>query len=168
MRERGEMREAKAPLIAEAAEHISHSHGSGSSGTGSHTSGGGGGWRGSRQYQRRSDALAYGDRYQKAAALVDLAEDGVGIPEDVLNDTRFERAMRFYFVYLRLDWLWSLNLFALILLNFLEVSYENGTHLLHCTGKRLKSCKSHYGHVLSCFFCISEAYLVPGIFSTCL
>uniref|UniRef100_A0A0D3ESG9 Two pore calcium channel protein 1 n=1 Tax=Oryza barthii TaxID=65489 RepID=A0A0D3ESG9_9ORYZ len=72
MRERGEMREAKAPLIAEAAEHISHSHGSGSSGTGSHTSGGGGGWRGSRQYQRRSDALAYGDRYQKAAALVDL------------------------------------------------------------------------------------------------
>uniref|UniRef100_A0A0A9CWC6 TPC1 n=1 Tax=Arundo donax TaxID=35708 RepID=A0A0A9CWC6_ARUDO len=28
--------------------------------------------------------------------------------------------MRFYFVYLRLDWLWSLNLFALILLNFLE------------------------------------------------
>uniref|UniRef100_A0A0E0C620 EF-hand domain-containing protein n=1 Tax=Oryza meridionalis TaxID=40149 RepID=A0A0E0C620_9ORYZ len=68
----GEMREAKAPLIAEAAEHISHSHGSGSSGTGSHTSGGGGGWRGSRQYQRRSDALAYGDRYQKAAALVDL------------------------------------------------------------------------------------------------
>lgn len=52
------------------------------------------------------------------------AEDGVGIPEDVLNDTRFERAMRFYFVYLRLDWLWSLNLFALILLNFLEVSFQ--------------------------------------------
>jgi len=52
------------------------------------------------------------------------AEDGVGIPEDVLNDARFERAMRFYFVYLRLDWLWSLNLFALILLNFLEVSYQ--------------------------------------------
>jgi two pore calcium channel protein len=48
------------------------------------------------------------------------AEDGIGIPEDVLNDTRFETAMRFYFVYLRLDWLWSLNLFALILLNFLE------------------------------------------------
>jgi hypothetical protein len=53
------------------------------------------------------------------------AEDGVGIPEDVLNDTRFERATRFYFVYLRLDWLWSLNLFALILLNFLEVSSQN-------------------------------------------
>lgn len=106
--------------------------------------------------------------YWELIAMVWQAEDGVGIPEDVLNDTRFERAMRFYFVYLRLDWLWSLNLFALILLNFLEVSYENGTHLLHCTGKRLKSCKSHYGHVLSCFFCISEASLVPGIFSTCL
>ncbi|XP_040379663.1 two pore calcium channel protein 1 [Oryza brachyantha] len=113
------MREAEAPLIAEAAgQHRSRGSGS-SAGTGSHTSGGGGG-RASRQYNRRSDALAYGDRYQKAAALVDLAEDGVGIPEDVLNDTRFERAMRFYFVYLRLDWLWSLNLFALILLNFLE------------------------------------------------
>ncbi|KAM0855826.1 hypothetical protein ACQ4PT_049531 [Festuca glaucescens] len=48
------------------------------------------------------------------------AEDGVGIPEDILNDTRFERAMGFYFVYLRFDWVWSLNLFALILLNFLE------------------------------------------------
>jgi hypothetical protein len=52
------------------------------------------------------------------------AEDGVGIPEDVLNDTRFERAMGFYFVYLRFDWVWSLNLFALILLNFLEVSSQ--------------------------------------------
>jgi hypothetical protein len=42
-----------------------------------------------------------------------------------LNDTRFERAMKFYFVYLRLDWLWSLNLFALILLNLLEVSSQS-------------------------------------------
>jgi hypothetical protein len=49
------------------------------------------------------------------------AEDGVGIPEEVLNDTRFERAMSFYFMYLKLDWLWFLNLLALILLNFLEV-----------------------------------------------
>ncbi|KQK09180.1 two pore calcium channel protein 1 isoform X1 [Brachypodium distachyon] len=103
---------AEAPLIAE--EEAER----GSSSSISHLVAGGG--RSSREYRRRSDALAYGDRYQKAAALVDLAEDGVGIPEDVLNDTKFERAMRFYFVYLRLDWLWSLNLFALILLNFLE------------------------------------------------
>lgn len=106
------MRGALAPLITEA---------EGEEGRGSTSAGGAGsGVRGAKQYHRRSDALAYGNRYQKAAALVDLAEDGVGIPEDVLNDTRFERAMRFYFVYLRLDWLWSLNLFALILLNFLE------------------------------------------------
>ncbi|KAF8696013.1 hypothetical protein HU200_036894 [Digitaria exilis] len=109
------MSEAEAPLITEAvAEEGRGPRGSASSG------GAGSGVRGSRQYHRRADALAYGDRYQKAAALVDLAEDGVGIPEDVLNDTRFEKAMRFYFVYLQLDWLWSLNLFALILLNFLE------------------------------------------------
>ncbi|XP_062217750.1 two pore calcium channel protein 1 isoform X1 [Phragmites australis] len=108
------MLEAEVPLITEDV---------GGEGRGSEPAGGrsaGGGARSARQYHRRSDALAYGDRYQKAAALVDLAEDGVGIPEDILNDTRFERAMRFYFVYLRLDWLWSLNLFALILLNFLE------------------------------------------------
>ncbi|CAL4955165.1 unnamed protein product [Urochloa decumbens] len=112
------MREAEAPLITVA----EGEEGRGSSSAGGARSGAGSVARGAsaRQYHRRSDALAYGDRYQKAAALVDLAEDGVGIPEDVLNDTRFERAMRFYFVYLRLHWLWSLNLFALILLNFLE------------------------------------------------
>uniref|UniRef100_A0A0D9V442 EF-hand domain-containing protein n=1 Tax=Leersia perrieri TaxID=77586 RepID=A0A0D9V442_9ORYZ len=123
------MRDATEPLIAEAAKHISHGSRSGSSGTGSQSGGG-------RKYQRRSDALAYGDRYQKAAALVDLAEDGVGIPEDVLNDTRFERAMRFYFVYLRLDWLWSLNLFALILLNFLEKPLWCRGHAQHACDQR--------------------------------
>ncbi|KAJ1284774.1 hypothetical protein BS78_03G230800 [Paspalum vaginatum] len=115
------MREAEAPLITEVVEGEDGRGGfRGSASAGEGRSGVGSGVRGARQYHRRSDALAYGDRYQKAAALVDLAEDGVGVPEDVLNDTRFERAMRFYFVYLRLDWLWSLNLFALILLNFLE------------------------------------------------
>ncbi|WVZ69278.1 hypothetical protein U9M48_018091 [Paspalum notatum var. saurae] len=115
------MREAEAPLITEVEEGEDGRGGfRGSASDGEARSGVGSGVRGARKYHRRSDALAYGDRYQKAAALVDLAEDGVGVPEDVLNDTRFERAMRFYFVYLRLDWLWSLNLFALILLNFLE------------------------------------------------
>ncbi|KAL6561514.1 mitochondrial thiamine pyrophosphate transporter [Orobanche minor] len=31
-------------------------------------------------FNRRSDAIAHGSPYQKAAALVDLAEDGIGIP----------------------------------------------------------------------------------------
>lgn len=52
------------------------------------------------------------------------AEDGIGLPEEILNDTRFEKAAKFYFVYIRLDFLWSLNLLALIILNFLEVSCE--------------------------------------------
>ncbi|KAF3334837.1 two pore calcium channel protein 1 [Carex littledalei] len=73
-----------------------------------------------KQYHRRGDAIAFGDRYQKAAALVDLAEDGIGIPEEVLDDSRFERAGKLYFLYIRFNWLWSLNIFALVLLNFLE------------------------------------------------
>ena len=64
------MREAEAPLITEAEAEGEEGRGF----RGSTTAGGGrsGGGRGGRQYQRRSDALAYGDRYQKAAALVDL------------------------------------------------------------------------------------------------
>jgi two pore calcium channel protein len=59
------MSEAEAPLIAEeAAERGSESSGS--------RLDGGGGRRSSKKYRGRSDALAYGDRYQKAAALVDL------------------------------------------------------------------------------------------------
>ncbi|XP_043689271.1 two pore calcium channel protein 1B [Telopea speciosissima] len=71
-------------------------------------------------YQRRSDAITQGTPYQKAAALIDLAEDGIGIPEEVLDESRFERAAKFYFIYIQFDFLWSLNLFALIVLNFLE------------------------------------------------
>lgn len=71
-----------------------------------------------------SDSAVISDILESLITIAWQAEDGVGIPEEVLNDTRFERAMRFYFVYLRLDWLWSLNLFALILLNFLEVSSQ--------------------------------------------
>lgn len=94
--------------------------GGGGSGSGRRTSGGNGHQRLSKSYQRRSDAIAYGSRYQKAAALVDLAEDGIGLPEQVLNDLRFDRAAKYYFMYIRFDLLWSLNLFALVLLNFLE------------------------------------------------
>lgn len=39
-----------------------------------------------------------------------------------MGDARFERAGKYYFWYIRFNWLWSLNLFALVLLNFLEVS----------------------------------------------
>lgn len=74
----------------------------------------------SKAFHRRSDAIAYGSPYQKAAALVDLAEDGIGLPEQVLEGSRFERAAKFYFFYIKFDLLWSLNIFALLLLNFFE------------------------------------------------
>jgi hypothetical protein len=57
--------------------------------------------------------------------MIFQAEDGIGIPMDVLTGATFERAVKFYFLYIRFNWLWSLNLFALVLLNFLEV----GLHL---------------------------------------
>ncbi|XP_020581942.1 LOW QUALITY PROTEIN: two pore calcium channel protein 1 [Phalaenopsis equestris] len=101
------------------------------------TSGGGDGrqrQKPSQPYKRRSDAIAYGSRYQKAAALVDLAEDGIGLPEEVLNDIRFDRVARFYFIYIRFNFLWSLNLFALVLLSFLEKP-------LWCTNNRQFSCE---------------------------
>ncbi|XP_019051517.1 PREDICTED: two pore calcium channel protein 1A isoform X2 [Nelumbo nucifera] len=74
---------------------------------------------GQKVFRRRSDAITYGSRYQKAAALVDLAEDGIGLPVEVLH-SRFESGAKFYFIYIKFDFLWFLNLFALIVLNFFE------------------------------------------------
>lgn len=75
---------------------------------------------GTANYTRRSDAIAYGSPYQKAAALVDLAEDGVGLPEEILEKSNFQSVAKLYFFYIQLDFIWSLNYFALIVLNFLE------------------------------------------------
>ncbi|KAF7850534.1 hypothetical protein BT93_L5418 [Corymbia citriodora subsp. variegata] len=76
--------------------------------------------RRTERFNRRSDALAYGSPYQKAAALVDLAEDGVGLPVQILDQSNFESAAKFYFLFTKFDIIWSLNYFALIVLNFLE------------------------------------------------
>ncbi|KAJ4729809.1 Two pore calcium channel protein 1 [Melia azedarach] len=73
-----------------------------------------------RQINRRSDAITRGSPYQKAAALVDLAEDGIGLPEQILDQSRFESSAKFYFMFTKFDFIWSLNFFALIVLNFLE------------------------------------------------
>lgn len=72
------------------------------------------------KYGRRSNVIAYGSSYQKAAALVDLAEDGVGIPEEVLDQPSFENSAKLYFIFIRFDILWTLNYFALLALNFFE------------------------------------------------
>ncbi|XP_071904964.1 two pore calcium channel protein 1B isoform X2 [Coffea arabica] len=71
-------------------------------------------------FSRRSDAIAYGSTYQKAAALVDLAEDGIGLPEEILDESSFAIAAKYYFTFIKFDFLWTLNYFALIILNFLE------------------------------------------------
>jgi hypothetical protein len=49
------------------------------------------------------------------------AEDGVGIPEQLLDSSSFQSYSRYYFMFTKLDLLWSLSYFALIILNFLEV-----------------------------------------------
>ncbi|KAI5338962.1 hypothetical protein L3X38_018234 [Prunus dulcis] len=71
-------------------------------------------------FRRRSDAITFGSPYQKAAALVDLAEDGVGLPEQILDQENFQSAAKFYFLYVRFSFLWAFLYFALIILNFLE------------------------------------------------
>ncbi|KAF5481288.1 hypothetical protein F2P56_001953 [Juglans regia] len=73
-----------------------------------------------RERFNRSQAIAYGSPYEKAAALVDLAEDGIGLPEQILEQSNFQNAAKFYFIFTRLDFIWCLNYFALIILNFLE------------------------------------------------
>uniref|UniRef100_A0A7N0U384 Ion transport domain-containing protein n=2 Tax=Kalanchoe fedtschenkoi TaxID=63787 RepID=A0A7N0U384_KALFE len=91
-----------------------------------------------RPFNRRSDAIAYGTPYQKAAALVDLAEDGVGLPEEILYESNFQKAAKFYFLYTRLDFIWTLNLFALIVLNFLEINLDEFADLCNAISLRFQ------------------------------
>nr|VDC91718.1 unnamed protein product [Brassica oleracea] len=83
---------------------------------------------------RRSEAITHGSTFQIAAALVDLAEDGIGLPEQILDQSSFGEAAKYYFIFTRLDLIWSLNYFALILLNFFEQP-------LWCENKPTPSCK---------------------------
>ncbi|KAI4378321.1 hypothetical protein MLD38_015812 [Melastoma candidum] len=87
-------------------------------------SSGGGGGRGERRtdmkISHRSDAIAHGSSFQKAAALVDLAEDGIGLPEKILDQSYFTKAAKFYFIFIQFDIIWSLSYVALVALNFFE------------------------------------------------
>lgn len=82
---------------------------------------------------RREGAITSGDRYQKASAMVDQAEDGVGLPGEVLNQPNFERAAKLYFWFINLNPVWGLNLAVLLILNFFEVP-------LWCTGSFPNPC----------------------------
>ncbi|KAK2651115.1 hypothetical protein Ddye_018604 [Dipteronia dyeriana] len=74
----------------------------------------------SNLYIGRTQAITQGSSYEKAAALVDLAEDGIGLPEQILDQSSFQSSAKLYFFFTKFDILWSLNYFALIVLNFLE------------------------------------------------
>ncbi|KAF3659657.1 Two pore calcium channel protein 1 [Capsicum baccatum] len=91
-------------------------------------------WSGSN-YDRR-EAIAHGSAYQKAAALVDLAEDGVGLPEEILEGSSFGKAAQLYFVFTRFDFLWSINYLALVVLNFLEKPLWCSKHLVESCNNR--------------------------------
>ncbi|KAF5458455.1 hypothetical protein F2P56_022482 [Juglans regia] len=96
--------------------------------------GGESGGTGVRRHNR-SNAIAFGSPYEKAAALVDLAEDGIGLPEQILEQSNFQNAAKFYFMLIRLDFIWFLNYFALIILNFIEKP-------LWCTNYSTYSCNN--------------------------
>ncbi|KAL2650542.1 hypothetical protein R1flu_018670 [Riccia fluitans] len=92
-------------------------------------------------FRGRRGALVGGDVYQRAAALVDLAEDGEGIPSEVLEQDNAKRSTSLYFTYIRLDPFWNLTLAALILLSFFEVP-------LWCSGSFPNPCGSREKYYL--------------------
>lgn len=67
---------------------------------------------------------------------MDLAEDGIGLPEQVLVDTQFERATKYYLVFIKFDILWLLNLFALVALNFFEKPLWCARYTTHSCDER--------------------------------
>ncbi|KAI3942645.1 hypothetical protein MKW98_014232 [Papaver atlanticum] len=68
----------------------------------------------------RFNAISHGSSYERAAALVVLAEDGIGLPEQVLESEDYGKAAKIYFIFICFNPLWFLNLFASTVLNFLE------------------------------------------------
>ncbi|KAI3876336.1 hypothetical protein MKX03_032934 [Papaver bracteatum] len=80
----------------------------------------------------RFNAISHGNPYERAAALVVLAEDGIGLPEQVLESEDYGKAAKIYFIFIWFNPLWFVNLFALTVLNFLEkplwCEQYNSTH----------------------------------------
>jgi two pore calcium channel protein len=70
---------------------------------------------------RRKSGLSSADRVERAAALVDLAEDGIGLPINLLDSAHFTRAATRYFWCSALSPLWTFNYCVLLGLNFVEV-----------------------------------------------
>lgn len=70
---------------------------------------------------RRGDAFKTGSQVQQAAALVDIAYDGEGLPESLLADPEFSRKANYYLLYNAARPLWLATYAALLLLNFVEL-----------------------------------------------
>ncbi|GAQ77572.1 calcium channel-related [Klebsormidium nitens] len=70
---------------------------------------------------RRKSGLSSADRVERAAALVDLAEDGIGLPIELLDSTHFSRSAKRYFWCGALAPIWTANFCLLLGLNFVEV-----------------------------------------------
>lgn len=68
-----------------------------------------------------ADALSSGSNVERAAALVDLADDGTGLPISLIHSPNFGKLARRYFLYNQFDPLWTLNVILLLVLNFIEV-----------------------------------------------
>jgi len=82
------------------------------------------------------DGISFGSliAYYSGWKFFMQAEDGVGLPEQILDSSNFQNYARFYFVFTKFNLIWSLSYFALIVLNFLEVS----------SGKLLMNSSSSY------------------------
>ncbi|PWA96187.1 ion transport domain-containing protein [Artemisia annua] len=86
-------------------------------------------------------ALIAGSIYQKAAALIDLANDDRDIPEEILDLPNIQRVEKFYLLFVRFDIIWTLNYFALITLNFFEKP-------LWCSSELKVSCSNRHYYYL--------------------
>ncbi|KAJ8532104.1 hypothetical protein K7X08_012027 [Anisodus acutangulus] len=83
-----------------------------------------------------SYAIASGSPYQKAAAFVDLAEDGVGLPEEILEGSNFEKAAPLYFMFNYVHLVGKINSMLLVLLNFFEKPLWCFKHLAESCNNR--------------------------------
>lgn len=102
-----------------------------------------------------AQALSSGSNVEKAAALVDLAEDGIGLPISLIHSPDFGERARRYFLYNKFDPLWTLNVILLLVLNFIEVpSWCNDKWPHPCGGKDVDA--YHLGDV---------PYLHPKVFN---
>ncbi|KAM3395605.1 two pore calcium channel protein 1B [Capsicum galapagoense] len=85
----------------------------------------------------RSDAvIAKGSLYHKAAAFVDLADDGAGIPEEILEGSNFEKAAPLYFMFNYVHLIGKFNSILLVILNFFEKPLWCFKHLAESCNNR--------------------------------